>query len=135
VLFHLHTSSGHLRLIYMIWISAYSSVPLHLLLFVYTYLLFLFFVVGTRRNEGRRRRTGRGKKKRRGRRLTQVVPPVPVTVVVKQQYPLLHLQSLELSIVLQVSFLQLPFVIVYPQPTVSGIGAKPDISSVPIIFA
>jgi hypothetical protein len=56
------------------------------------------------------------------------VPPAPVTVVTKQQYLLLHLQSPELSVVLPVSFLQLPFVIVYPQPTVSGTEVVPDIS-------
>jgi hypothetical protein len=77
----------------------------------------------------------RARKGRRRRRLTRVVPPAPVTVVVKRQYLLPHLQSPELSIVLQVSFLRWPFVIVYPQPAVSGTGAKPDISSVPIIFA
>jgi hypothetical protein len=86
------------------------------------------FLETKQREEVRKEQETKWEKRKRRLRLTQVVPPAPIAVVVKQQYLLLHLQSLELSIVLQVSFLQLPFVIVYLQLGVFGTEVVPNIS-------
>ena len=143
MLFHLHISSGRLHLRYMIWTSALpfvlfipfsSSTQSHdLHLFLYHYLV----VDPTRHrheeetnedDEVEENEKKKGRRKRIRGILTQVVPPAPIAVVIKQRYLQPHLQSLGLSIVLPVSFLQLPFVIVYPQLGVFGIVVMPDIS-------
>jgi hypothetical protein len=82
------------------------------------------------KNESKKKQITERRRRRRRAALTQVVPPAPIAVVVAQQYPLHHLQFLELSIDLQVSFRLFASVIVSPQQVVSGTVVTPGISSI-----